>query len=127
MDFPCTVRASYRFVTPPGWDWSTGATPPTEEILAWPTGAAPSPELTARVEQLAAWTRAFVGKHRGIELATLTIADVGDPPAIVVLLVRDDIDDAADETSVARRAGKALARERPELAARVTFRGEYCK
>ena len=127
MRCPCEVRDTLRFIGAAGWDWASGRTPPMEQLLVWPRGAEPPPSLVARVERLAAWTRAFVGQLRGISLHALTIVDDDEPPDIEVLLVRDDIDAAYDEDAAASAAGRALAQQQPELAAGVSFRGEYIK
>lgn len=127
MRYPCEVTLSARFVTSPGFDWSSGERPAVVERLAWPNGCEPAPALRERVERLAAWTRAFVARYRGISLYSLTIAGPGEPPPIEVLVVRDDIGGADDETMAARAALRALRREAATLAAGVSFVGEYVK
>jgi serine/threonine protein phosphatase PrpC len=85
-------------------------------------------DLARRKERVAAFVNELLGRYNGLYLGSIEVKPAWrEQQTLHVLVLRDDVDNADDETDAAERVAGALARFDPALAASVEVRGEYCK
>lgn len=82
-------------------------------------------ERTRRIREIA---EEVVARHHGIYVGPIEPLSAPGPwQRLLVLIVRDDVDDAGDEDLAASEVRLAIEQADPELAEDVVVRGEYCK